>query len=295
MGAGVTAVKASTPTPSGSPTPFLPLRGKHTTVNTRLFLIAAVVLTFGCQPPRPAPDRQPARVRLEPEEDLRRVFGRYRTAAAYRDVAVATVQAVTPDDRGRPRTERRSAPIGVDYRSGSKLAVDAYDVRLRCEAGGTDGPMRRWQQTVRFVDTSGRDVAEPVERTWQAAADRAISLDEVLADQSVADAVAGGPAGPPPQLEWLLSADPMATLFDDQTRFERLPDDELHDRTHRRVAATTAGRRYTFWIDEATGVIARVELPIPTIPRTTPQDPVIESLTLEMREATFSPAVAVVE
>ncbi len=255
------------------------------------------VVSLGCRPVAPPlPDQSSGQppaasgIELPPREDLRRVFGRYRTAAAYRDEAVATVQAVSPDKNGRPRTERRTAPIRVAYRAGSSLTIDAYDVRLRCQAVRTDGRTRFWQQTVRWLDAADRNVADP--RRWQAAADQAISLDEVLADQTVADAVAGGPAGPPPQMEWLLAADPMATLFDQQTQFTSLPAKSIDGRPHRRIAAVTAGRRYTFWIDNATGVIGRVELPVPSIPQVSADDPVIESLTLEINGATFSPANA---
>ncbi len=235
--------------------------------------IASVTVT-GCRPaedgspPRPeattvrgAPARggnEADRQRSSPRKYLRAVFTRYRTASSYRDQAQVVLEYQQDGQR-----QRQVAPLKVWYDRG-RLHVEAYDVQMRSRANG---------MICRVFDSTSDDLdsqvlfAPPPQRAASngVTADRP-ALDVLLSDPVLAERVAGGLAGPPPQLEWLFADEPMPGLFAAGVQLGYSDDGEIQGHRCHRITAETEGERYVFWIDAVRGLFRRIELPELVVP-----------------------------
>lgn len=253
-------------------------------------LLAALVHT-GCGPPAVAPPTvapptvappsggstnvQSASFRdLKPEQFLAAVFARYRNAASYRDQG-----RVQLSYRVGNRVESKVAPMRVWF-DRNELSVDTYDVRIWSDRKG----LTAW-----IDDDASDDFDSQV--LVAAASDGRPTIAWLLADPILADRIAAGLAGPPPQLEWLFAAEPMKPLFQGDCRFEFGPSESIESHLCRSIRVSADQDRYEFWIDERTGLLRRVDLPSILAPAEPNQPAQTMQLSIELLNATFDAPV----
>jgi len=209
---------------------------------------------------------------------LRLTFQRYRSSESYHDRG--EVELVYRSDE---TTEQRTAPLAVAFDRG-ELEVSAYSLRLRHDAGGSSA----WFAPPLSAAWDHQVVAGPSTGTRP-------DLDAWLTDPVVVAELSAGPAGPPPQLEWLFAADPMSKMFDQDADFDFVSSLEIDGRNCYAVRVRQGDERFVFHIDRRDSLIRRVELPtirLPGRPAASTPDSAARSedsirLTLQLRAARF--------
>lgn len=266
-------------------------------VAQRFVLLIAIggAVTVGCRPTaaqsrgdetgaapvvETSSDRGGAVSRVAPRDRLRQIFERYRTASSYRDRAVVEAESVATGDR-------QTAPLAVWFDRGT-LAVAAYDVRIRSE---------RDRLLARIRDEATDDFDSQVFRRLTSASDEGVdrpALQALLQDPVLAERITGGLAGPPPQLEWLFADEPMSGLFDPAVTLRDDGAAAIQGRGCRQIVAEVDQERYRFWIDDARGLVRRIELPDVTVPAAALKsvgghESIVLRVRVDLRDATFSP------
>ncbi len=221
----------------------------------------------------PAVSVQPASFTATSARDLLGLtLARYRNAASYRDRGRAEISY-----QNAGKTETRAAPMRVWF-DRNELYLETYDVRLTSDPDG----LTAW-------------IADPSTDNFDSQVLKSAPIlgrpdsKELLADPILAGRVAGGLAGPPPQLEWLFSPAPMKKLFAADHQFAFGPTQLVDRRNCRCVIVDAQAKRYQFWIDDQAGLVRRIDLPpivAPLEPGATAQ-PI--RLSIDFVDATFNP------
>ncbi len=239
-------------------------------------LLLPVLLTGCGNPPQassPATEvkAQPASYRqTSPEQYLRGVFDRYRSAESYHDRGVVRL-----DYSVGGQAETKMAPLHVWF-DRNELYVQAYDVQIWSDARG----LMAWindQQTDNFDAQVLR--TEPLRRRP--------TVEWLFADPILREQVAAGLAGPPPQLEWLFAADSMKELFRREHRFSFDDSDTIDSRRCRSVRVQADSEIYRFWVDEDSGIIRRIGFPSVVAAPVAGQPPLRMELTMDLVGAAF--------
>ncbi|MEM6470585.1 MAG: hypothetical protein AAF802_13595 [Planctomycetota bacterium] len=210
---------------------------------------------------------------------LEQIFSRYQSAGAYRDEGVVRL--------GLERDSKSSvqvAPMHVQFDQAS-LWVAAYDARLWTDGDETigwiaepDSVMHDGQVVVGGPIASSESGGRP-------------ELPRLLGDSILAARMTLGLGGPPPQLEWLFDADPMARLFESDESNQRIEYDGFSSREGFSclvVAAAAGNDSYRFHVDRARSMIVAVDLPTSLAGNPVELDGwKIRSLELLLKDATF--------
>ncbi|TWU41540.1 hypothetical protein Q31b_29890 [Novipirellula aureliae] len=208
--------------------------------------------------------------KVMPQEYLRNVFARYRDAGSYRDKGQVRLQFM---ENGKPAS--RTAPLGVwFYRD--LIYLRAYDTRLWSDQEG----LAAW-----LVDPSTEHFDSQVLRLPPLGPRP--KLTSLFSDPILAERVSAGLAGPPPQLEWLFSDQPMKALFNPKHQFSFGDQATVDGGGCQSVHVQANADRYTFWIDTKYGVIRQIDLPPIAIPSEPNQPTEKVTLSLELVDATF--------
>ncbi len=237
------------------------------------WLMFAIAVCLGCgRTPDPSSEaaNQTTVDGRTASEYLQSVFTRYRNAPSYRDEGIVrlTYQA-------GQRLEREQAPLRVWMESG-RLYLEAYDLRVWAD----DQAMTAW-----IVDPSTNNFDSQVLRLPPVTGRP--SLHSLLSDAVLSEKLSAGLAGPPPQLDWLLSEQPMERLFAEDHRITFAGERDLNGQRCLTVLVNADGQQYRFWIDKGSSIIRRVDLPpIPVADDASQQ----AQLTLELQDATFDAA-----
>ena len=189
---------------------------------------------------------------------LKQVFSRYRSTQSYHDRGEVRLR-IEKDGR----LARRIAPMHVAL-DGSTIWIACYDARLWSDSGKTIGWIADEQSDFHDsqVVVGGSAATAP--------SSARPTLEHLLRDPILTTRMTAGLGGPPPQLEWLLDADPMAKLFRDA---ERSAPDRTRKIQYEGVAerdqilcvvvhAVVGGDSYRFWIERSRSLIHCVELPV---------------------------------
>lgn len=235
------------------------------------------VLAAGCgqstsKTPSPsAVEAQPTSYgKASPQQYLAAVFDRYRNAAAYRDRGIVRLRY---QQDGRQQSKVAPLSVWLDHH---QLYVQAYDVRL-----GSDP-----HSTMAWISDESTDHFDSQVLLLPAIRGRP-TAKQLLADPILVQRIGAGLAGPPPQLEWLFSPEPMKQLFHDDHEFSYGPSQSIERRLCRSVQVNAGGELYQFWIDPQAGVVRRVDLP-PVNESPEPGEPRQSmSLSLELVDASF--------
>ena len=190
---------------------------------------------------------------------LKQVLSRYRNARSYRDRGEVRVSI---EQSGRTIDE--TAPMQI-FLDGSKIWVAAYDARLWSDESQTIAWIA--DEQTRYHDSQ---VLIGGSLSAEAASGRPV-LEQLLGDPILTERMTSGLGGPPPQLEWLLDANPMAKLFEDTSQnrtthgTRSIEYDGFADSEGTRcviVKTIDGAETYRFWIEPARSLIHRVELPV---------------------------------
>jgi len=208
--------------------------------------------------------------KVKPQEYLQSVFARYRDAGSYRDKGQVRLHFT---ENGKPAS--RTAPLGVwFYRD--LIYLRAYDTRLWSDQEG----LAAW-----LVDPSTDHFDSQVLRLPPIGPRP--KLTTLFADPILIERVSAGLAGPPPQLEWLFSDQPMKALFNPKHQFSFGNQATVDGGGCQSVHVQANTDRYTFWIDTKYGVIRQIDLPPIQVPSEPNQPAEKMALSLELIDATF--------
>ena len=201
---------------------------------------------------------------------LAAIFSRYRNAASYHDRAQARLSYRVGD-----RIESKVAPLRV-WLDHQRLYLEVYDVCLWSD----ENAMTAW-----IKDAATEDFDSQVLRTGPQVGRPEIA--KLLSDPILAQKLAAGLAGPPPQLEWLFAANPMNQLFSDAHVFEYASTQSVDGFPCEGIKVNAGKDVYQFWIDKTEGLIRQVDLPPIQGPPRSGAPPQAMSLSLEMLDASF--------
>lgn len=228
--------------------------------------------------------------KANPANLLKTVLERYAHATSYSDHGIVVLRQGVEGDDGGNQTVTRTAPLSIWFDRG-QVRVSAYDLRIAIDSG---------QQRAWIIDPATANFDAQVLQHQQVgfSTGKRPSLDVLLSDPILAGRIQAGLAGPPPQLEWLFSADPMKRLFESDVSFKSLPQTRIDERWHQTIEATNRNDRYVFYVDANRSIVRRIDLPsIPVSsiaaataasfagnsPRKTPQI----QLSIDLRDASF--------
>jgi hypothetical protein len=257
--------------------------------------LACVMATgIGCQPASPMAGRDdpsgatgqtligkqgrgaaPATEGNEPGRKLwESVVTKYQTARAYQDQGYVWLrykrQGKTEDDR---------APLSVRIdRQASRMHLNVYGVRW-----ASDGT--RCQAMI--VDPTTNDL----DHQFRVAGIQApLTLEQLYVDPILAQSLQAGLAGPAPQLELLLSTEPLSGLVTPSTIVRLDSQEAIDGRMHERLILEEAEVQYVIWIDPKERLIRRIELPWQVAMPLVQQDAELESIavSIELEGATWT-------
>lgn len=141
------------------------------------------------------------------------------------------------------------APLSIAFQRPGMLGIRAYSV----EAGPKDG---RWRLQLR--DSGKSAVAgQVISRAVPAKADFAW----LLSDPAVSEELAAGLAGFPPQLDMLLGPNPMRGLVDDSALLKLDAPETVSGELCHVVHVTRGPALYRLWINQATMLLRRLQMP----------------------------------
>ena len=204
---------------------------------------------------------------------LKRVLDRYHSASSYHDRG--QVRLTTTENS---RKVERVAPMSMWLDRG-ELDLIAYDVRITVEKS----ILQAW-----FVSSGNDPFDSQVLRKRMPPGGGRPSLREALADPTLSARLAGGLAGPPPQLEWLFAAEPMKFLFLGDHVFDRLADQRIDGRVCHGIRVMAGADEYRFYVDSKSFLIRQVDLPRIIIPVAGGKQREV-ALSIELTDASFDP------
>jgi hypothetical protein len=141
------------------------------------------------------------------------------------------------------------APLTVAFQRPGLLGIRAYSI----EAGPQDG---RWRLQLR--DSGKSAVAgQVISRALPAKAD----FSWLLSDLAISEELAAGLAGFPPQLDMLLGPNPMRGLVDDSALLKLDPPETVGGELCHVVQVTRGPAQYRLWINQATMLLRRLQMP----------------------------------
>ena len=204
---------------------------------------------------------------------MQRVVDRYRRATAYRDDGVVRLAYL---QSGVPQADE--APLRVRYEASGRLRLSAYALDLACQ----DGHLQARIRGPAAGDLQHQLLQRPLHRS-------PLQLDDLYADPVITHFGSAGLGGPSPQLELLLSPQPLAGLLSEHTPLKMGSLATIDGAPCQAVEIDDQPLRYVIWIDRQTLLVRRIELPLQGIPPAakgaTVEDP---RLTIELAGAAFA-------
>lgn len=202
---------------------------------------------------------------------LERMIARYRSAPRYADDA-----RVRLSYRQGGQKYVDEAPLSVVFQRPDNLHLRAYAAEVVVRD-------QRLQATI--ADPLTENMAG--QRLNRPLLGKSVGLADIYADPTLIHFATAGLGGPAPQLELLLSEQPLGGLFDESTvlRLDRSTASE--GEPYDALIIETAQLVYKLWIERTTLLLRRVELPAEATGLTT--DPEISEvrLTIELPAASF--------
>ncbi|WP_146454886.1 hypothetical protein [Rubripirellula tenax] len=207
-----------------------------------------------------------------PRDLLGMTLSRYRAVASYRDSGRVKMSYEVGNS-----TETRAAPMRIWF-DRNELYLETYDVRLTSDPESV---------TAWIADPSSENFDAQVLKSAAIAGRPDVS--QLLEDPILAGRITNGLAGPPPQLEWLFSPEPMKSLFQAEHRFDFGKTDIVDGRTCRSVVVAAGDQTFQFWIDERASLVRRVDLPDVVAPLRPGAAPQPIRLSIDLVGATVNP------
>lgn len=168
----------------------------------------------------------------------------YRNAKSYSDHGYVQLDVKTPQ-----REDNHKLPFSLAMVRPNQLRMDVYYASLACDGRALRG-------TVTGVPQLLSREAPP-----------SLTMRSVYCDPLLTQSLSQGPAAGSVQLLLLVSDDPLGALLQTAEKTELLEPAPLGTFTCDRVAITGREGRAVLWIDRATRILRRVELPVEDIKR----------------------------
>ena len=250
----------------------------------RLFLLTILVMlgVFPARSPGQESSRQESSQKPTAQEYLAAVFRRYGQMTSYRDDG-----QVRLDISENGKRVQRVAPMRVAM-APQGFSLQVYDVRAQTVTVESSAELHVW-----FVDAESRRPdfktlhGQVLRKEWAGTHPRRW-LPSVLSDPVLAQRIASGLAGPPPQLDWLFSPKPMAGLFASKPTIRFDDRRRVDDRACRVIEVDDHQNVYRFYVDEQNYLIRRVDLPPMAIQPSSDGEPENVHLVIELKNAQFN-------
>jgi thiol-disulfide isomerase/thioredoxin/outer membrane lipoprotein-sorting protein len=178
------------------------------------------------------------------DELLKHVQKAYQQARSYADAAELTVEMVRDGRKAPPRT----FPLSVSYAKPNQLHVEAYDASVVCDG-------KNLWSAIADEHFIGQVLFLP--------APAEMNLDALYRERTLKTAIGGQEGGlPMPQLELLLSDQPLKRLFGDDITTKWLGEKSLSGEDSLYHVVEVSGSRGTFvlWVDPQSYVLRRLEI-----------------------------------
>lgn len=242
------------------------------TVHT-LFLCLAVLLTLGCDRTDQALQEQKTAKRaggklvgtkLSPLNTLRESIAAYGRLNSYEDTAYVQLKYKL---NGTPQQDR--APLSIGWEKNGQIGFRVYSV----QAGPVNG---RWNLQIEDADSNlsnqvlVRALPQKVDFQW------------LLSDPVVAEQLAAGLAGFPPQLDLLLSDSPFAGLIESADEIDFADRMTIDNSVCYQVVISHGELRYRLFIDQASMLLRQMVLPTNNLPRAMLADSRVSDLQLSI-------------
>ncbi len=209
------------------------------------------------------------------EDVLKKTIQAYKSAGSYRDAAIVKLAGTKDGQR-----QEMSYPHAVVMQRPNKLRMQVDGGTLLCDGANTYG----------FVgELPGQVLKIPAPPQVSIAS----AYPDFLLAQSMMQSPAQSFCWAPLQLVFLLANDPMKTLALDTQGISLLAPDSIDQFACDRVQLLTNNGPGILWIDQATSVIRRFELPLNALRRQAEADQFLDpTLTVEYVQAELNPPIA---
>ncbi|MEZ6134123.1 MAG: hypothetical protein R3C53_04340 [Pirellulaceae bacterium] len=160
------------------------------------------------------------------------------------------------------------APLSIAWNDHGQLGLHVYSV----EAGPAPSDGQRW----RLKLSDGALEAQVLSREVPSA----VSFEWLLSDPIVADRLAAGLAGFPPQLYLLLGPQPLRGLVNESATLSFESPQQIDQRVCHVIAIVHGPLRYRLWIDQAEMLLRRIQIPSENLAPQIRADPRVTELRL---------------
>lgn len=180
----------------------------------------------------------------------------YRRLTSYQDSAYVELKY-----RIGEKWHQDRAPLSVAWSKAAsgEPSKQLLGFRVYSTLAGPDGD--RWRARI-----ARSDLAESNQVVSRAIPKR-VDFSWLLDDSVIAQSLSAGLAGFPPQLDLLLSDEPLSGLVNDAAQLKLMRADSVNGRLCHVVAVEVAGRSYRLWIDQASMLLRRLVMPQQNVPR----------------------------
>ncbi|MEM7473865.1 MAG: hypothetical protein AAF483_02675 [Planctomycetota bacterium] len=183
-----------------------------------------------------------------PRATLRECAAAYARLSSYRDEAFVRLEY-----KLEGQSHHDHAPLSVAWDDSGKIGLQVYSV----QAGPSND---RWRLRI------NREEIAPAKQVLSRALTKQVDFDWLLADPIVAQSLSAGLAGFPPQLDLLLSPNPLDGLVRDDSSVVLKPSAMIGDRGCHVIAVETSGLEYELYIEKASMMLRRLVLPNQNLP-----------------------------
>jgi hypothetical protein len=173
------------------------------------------------------------------------MIDRYRTARAYSDSARVVLRY-----RRAGQRHEDSAPLSVAFQRGERLCCRAYAAEISIVRGTVKASIA--DDVTGNMD--GQLLVRQLDHTD-------LTLADVYFDPELTHFATAGLGGPAPQLELLLSNNPLSGLFAGSATLTLGSTEQIGGADCQAVVVEADSMRYQFWIDRREGLLRRIELP----------------------------------
>ena len=209
------------------------------------------------------------------EEVLERMIEAYKGATSYRDAGVVEMSGTQNGER-----QQVTFPNAIALERPNKIRMEIDHGTLLCDGVNTYGFARNLPGQILKVPAPPQ-----------------LSVKSLYPDVLLAQSMTQSPARPfswlPLQLVLLLAADPMKTLALDAQGMNLLEPAAIEQFPCDRVHLLTANGPGVLWIDQATSVLRRFEVPANDFRRNAEAQQFLDpSLVMEFRDAQLNPSIS---
>jgi hypothetical protein len=211
---------------------------------------------------------------------------------------------------GEPMIDR--APLSVAWDKEGRIGLRVYSVtagpsdqrwRLRiANREGESSPTPSTAVSQSSADTTNIPSQDPHGEALENSLDRQVlsravppkvTFDWLLSDPLVANQLAAGLAGFPPQLDLLLSPQPLSGLADAAAPLSFSAEERVDQHLCHVINVNRDGAEYRLWIDQANGLLRRVQIPNQNLASAIQHDRRVSELklTIELEQVQVNRAV----